>query len=289
MERKVVLITGATSGIGKETAISLARRGYEVIITGRRLNKGAVAVEDIRYRCGHKAVHFNICDHSSMEQIGELADFINDEVGKLDVLINNAGGWFPDKKITDEGFEMTHALNHLGHFLLTHRLFKLLDERNGRIINVNSGAHLMGELQLDDLEYMERDYYGFPAYCDAKLLNMTAMLHAAHPYHNEGIAIHFTNPGLTDTDLISNASSKLVPPAWRIGMPFFKLFAQPHAIHKGARPSIYFADGKLVDDSKPLYLNYNLKEDRQHSVALDPEHQKEAYNKSKKLLESYLH
>jgi NAD(P)-dependent dehydrogenase (short-subunit alcohol dehydrogenase family) len=179
MDRKICIVTGSNSGIGKQTAMALADNGAHVVMIVRSEERGEEARQEIIRETGNESIDMLLADLSSMEQIRNVTAQFKEKYDRLDVLINNAGAIFWKRKETDEGFEMTFALNHLAPFLLTYELIDvLLDSEPSRIVNVSSGAHTRGEIDFDDLQSKE-DYGALGAYSSAKLMTI-AFTYAVH-------------------------------------------------------------------------------------------------------------
>ena len=176
MQGKICLVTGATSGIGKSTALGLARQGATVVIVGRNQAKGEAARQEIQTVSGNPAVDLLLADLSSQESVRQLAATFLARYDHLHVLINNAGVFLTKRHLTVDGLEMTFAVNHLAPFLLTHLLLDRLKENApARIVNVCSGSHYSGHITLDDLQ-LEKGYNFWRAYSQSKL----AMILCAH-------------------------------------------------------------------------------------------------------------
>ncbi|XP_048828541.1 retinol dehydrogenase 13 isoform X3 [Brienomyrus brachyistius] len=172
LEGKTVLITGANTGIGKETAVDLARRGARVIIACRDLSRANKAAADIRQRSGNGNVVVKPLDLASLQSVRQLAKDIQENEGRLDILINNAGIMMCPKWKTEDGFEMQFGVNHLGHFLLTNCLLDLLKKSApSRIVNVSSLAHEKGQIHFDDIN-LDNDYDPLKSYRQSKLANV---------------------------------------------------------------------------------------------------------------------
>ncbi|NCN04917.1 MAG: SDR family NAD(P)-dependent oxidoreductase [Spirochaetales bacterium] len=164
------LITGANSGIGYETTKALAALGWKVGMVCRNVDRGTAAAEAIRKETGNDQIHVFIADLSLESDVLKVSSEIKKWTEVLDVLVNNAGGYFTEKSLTAEGLEYTMALNHLGYFRLTLALLPNLAE-NGRIVSVASAAHRMGKIKIDELENPST-YKAFPRYGDSKLANI---------------------------------------------------------------------------------------------------------------------
>src|SRR5438445_8889483 len=166
---RVVLITGATGGIGKARAIGLATTGARVGVTGRDLARAEQAAAEIRAASGNPAVAGFAADLSSQAEVRRLAVAVLDAYPRLDVLVNNVGGFWAHRHMTADGLEHTFALNHLAPFLLTNLLLdRLIASAPVRVVTVSSGAHTAGRLDFDDLQG-EKKYSGQHAYNASKL------------------------------------------------------------------------------------------------------------------------
>src|SRR5512143_3700290 len=169
MAGKVVLITGGTRGIGRATAIGLAALGARVAITGRDRARAEVAAIEVRTATGNPNVDAFAADLSSQAEVRRLAGEVLDAYPRLDVLVNNVGGYWASRHVTADGLERTFALNHLAAFLLTNLLLdRLRASAPARVVTVSSGAHSLGTIDFDDLQG-ERAYSGQAAYNQSKL------------------------------------------------------------------------------------------------------------------------
>ena len=172
MAGKCVLVTGGTGGIGKATAAGLAALGARVGITGRDQGRAAAAAAGIRAATGSRAVDIFAADMSSQVEVRRLAAQVLGTYPRLDVLVNNVGGFWARRHVTADGLEHTFALNHLAPFVLTSLLLdRLTVSAPARIVTVSSGAHAQGRLDFDDLQG-ERNYSGQQAYSQSKLANV---------------------------------------------------------------------------------------------------------------------
>jgi len=171
MEAKVILITGSTDGIGRASALEAARRGHTVLIHGRSDERIAAVRREIAGITGYEPGGFR-ADLASLKEVQDLADRLNDELPRLDVLINNAGVISRSRRLSHDGYELTFAVNHLAPFLLTRSLIPLLHRgTNPRVVTVSSMVHRGARIDFDDL-MMESGYDGFRAYEQSKLANV---------------------------------------------------------------------------------------------------------------------
>ncbi len=201
---KTCLITGATFGIGKATALGLARRGARVVIIGRDPGRTAETVRWLREQSDNDQIDFLIADLSSQAEVRRAAEEFKRAQDRLDILINNAGAIFTKREITIDGFERTWALNHLAYVLLT---FELLDRLKAsapaRVINVASTAHARAALDFDDLQ-SARNYSGFETYCRSKLANILFTYALARRLQGAGVAVNCLHPGVVATGIARN-------------------------------------------------------------------------------------
>ena len=199
MDKKLILITGATAGIGEAAAYSLAAQGHELILVGRNPQKTEKVAQQIRMKTGNTAVHTLVADFVDLEQVRQLAAQVKQKFPPLDVLINNAGTVFLRRYKTKYGVEQTFLVNHLAPFLLTNLLLDHLQEP-ARIVNVSSGSHLKGELDLTDLN-MDKSYFVMSAYARSKLANVLFTYELAHRLGNRKITVNALHPGRVGTDI----------------------------------------------------------------------------------------
>lgn len=172
MNGKVCLVTGATDGIGKVSARVLAELGAKVIIVGRNPEKSAIVLAELRSISGNENIDLLMADLAVMQEVRDLAEQVISRYDRLDVLLNNAGGYFTKHKITSDGLEMTFALNHMSYFLLTNKLMELLKySAPARIVNVSSDAHYGVNIEFENLNG-EQEYKAWKAYQKSKLANV---------------------------------------------------------------------------------------------------------------------
>jgi NAD(P)-dependent dehydrogenase (short-subunit alcohol dehydrogenase family) len=205
IEGDTVLITGGNTGIGRATAVELARRGARVVFTSRDAERGRAAQEAIRLESGRDDVELMELDLADLRSVRRCAETFLERHSRLDVLINNAGINLVRglRQRTRDGFEMHLGVNHLGHFVLTRQLIDLLKQSApSRIVNLSSHAYLMAPegLDFEDLQ-MEKDYNAFTCYGHSKLLNIYFTLELANRLEGTGVTVNAVHPGYVKTDL----------------------------------------------------------------------------------------
>lgn len=241
MEGKVVLVTGATNGIGKQAAMEIAKAGATVVLVGRSAEKTDATVKEIQSACGHSRVDSILADLSVMSEIRRLAETFLARYDRLDVLLNNAGAIYEERKLTVDGYEMTMALNHLSYFLLTNLLLERLKKTaqtygEARVINVSSGAHAVARkgIAFEDI-HATKAYSAMGRYGESKLMNVLFTYEMARRFEGTGICVNALHPGFVDTGFGHNVRSFFVP-VLKLAQ---KLFARKG--NKGAETSIYLA------------------------------------------------
>jgi NAD(P)-dependent dehydrogenase (short-subunit alcohol dehydrogenase family) len=250
MHDKVCMVTGATSGIGLVTAQALARDGATVIVVGRNPKRGAATVDRIQRDTGNSAVELMISDLSVQVQVRQLASEVQRRFAHLDVLINNAGALFGQRQLTEEGIEMTFALNHLAYFLLTNLMLdRLRASASARIVNVSSEAHRGARLDFADLQGQHR-YRGWRAYAQSKLANILFTYELARRLEGTGIAANALHPGFVATNFGRN-NRRITAALWRI------LQLAAISPEQGAQTIIYLANSAGVKDVTGRYFVKN--------------------------------
>ncbi len=204
---KLAVVTGATGGLGYETALALARAGAEVLVTGRNAEKGRVAIEQIKRAVPSAKVRFAMLDLASLASVRAFAANMLADGRPLDRLINNAGVMdLPTKRLTEDGFELQFGTNHLGHFALTALLLPSLRKAQApRVVNVSSLAHRGGRIDFGNLQ-AERNYRSWAAYQQSKLANLlfTFELQRRSDANGWGLMSNAAHPGYARTELIPN-------------------------------------------------------------------------------------
>ncbi len=247
MTGKVVLVTGGTAGIGEVAARELARQGARVVIVGRNPQKTATVADQIKSQSGNPAVEYLLGDLSLKSEVRRVASEFKQRYDRLDVLLNNAGGFFSQRQLTGEGLEYTFALNHLNYFLLTSSLLDLLQATGkARVVNVSSGAHVMAKLNFDDLQN-EQKYSGWGVYSQSKLMNIYFTYEMARRV-NHGLTVNALHPGFVATNFGLNNRGLM---GWGVRLSQ-KLFARTP--EKGAETSIYLASSPEVEGVSGKYF-----------------------------------
>ncbi|XP_032906380.1 retinol dehydrogenase 12-like isoform X1 [Amblyraja radiata] len=234
LDGKTVLITGANTGIGKETARDLAKRGAHIIIACRDIEKGDAAMKEIIKQSGNSNIMVKKLDLADTKSIREFAEQINKEQQQINILINNAGVMMCPYLKTEDGFELQFGVNHLGHFLLTYLLIDLIKQSGpARIINVSSAAHKMGKIQFDDLN-SEKSYNSVKAYGQSKLANILFTRELARKLQGTNVSVFALHPGVVRTELARHLNA-----VTRFGLSLLRPFTK--SPENGAETSIYCA------------------------------------------------
>ena len=203
MNGKVCLVTGASSGIGRETAAGLAERGATVVVVARDPSRGRDAVSEIVRRSRRKDVGLLIADLSSQADVRRLAEDFRDKHDELHVLVNNAGVITRERTMTIDGLETQLAVNHLAPFLLTHLLLDVLKaSAPARVVNVSSQVERMGAIDFDDLGREKRPYERLDAYNQSKLANILFTTELARRLEGTGVTANCLHPGVIGTNLL---------------------------------------------------------------------------------------
>jgi retinol dehydrogenase 14 len=257
MAGKIVLVTGATGGIGKATAIGLATMGARVGITGRDLIRAEKAAADIRTASGNPAVDVFAADMSSQAEVRRLAGAVLDAYPRLDVLVNNVGGFWAHRHPTADGLEHTFALNHLAPFLLTNLLLdRLKASAPARVVTVSSGAQAAGRIDFDDLQGA-RTYSGQRAYSQSKLANILFTNELARRLQSTGVTANSVHPGVVRTNFGSEDQAgffRIISPLVR---PFLKTPTQGAwtPIYLASSPDVEGITGQFFANRKPKTAN----------------------------------
>ena len=252
MAGKTVLVTGGTGGIGKATALGLAAMGAHLAITGRARGRTEDAAREIRAAGGGQVDVF-IGDLSSQAEIRRLADEMLHRFSRIDVLVNNVGGYWNTRHETADGLERTFALNHLAPFLLTHLLLdRLTQSAPARVVTVSSNAQAQGRIDFDDLQGV-RTYSGSRAYSQSKLANVLFSYELARRLQGTSVTANALHPGVVSTAFGAEDPATVQ----RMLIPFLRLFMKTPAegaatsIHLASAPALEQVTGRYFADSKP--------------------------------------
>jgi retinol dehydrogenase-12/retinol dehydrogenase-13 len=257
MRGKTVVITGGNTGIGKETAVGLARQGARVIITSRDPTRGEAAVADIATASGSENVQQLALDLASIASIRQFAEALSGHVEGLSVLVNNAGLLLRKRRSTADGFEMTFGVNHLGHFLLTELLRDLLARgAPSRVVVVASAAHKSARrgLDFDDLNLERSRYRGYKAYSRSKLANILFARELARRLDGTGVTANAVHPGLVASRFMREGDAgQLGGLVMALGRPFMLTPEQGArtTIHVASAPELESITGAYFADSLP--------------------------------------
>jgi len=276
MNGKTILITGASAGIGLQTALELAKQGAEVVMVGRDEGRTAQAVELVKSQTGNQAISYLLADLSSQKDVRKLAQDFKNKYNKLDVLLNNAGAIFLSRKVSVDGYEMSLALNHLNYFLLTDLLLDMVKAGpSGRIVNVASRAHYGGHVNFDDLQ-SQHGYNGMKVYGTSKLMNVLFTYELARRLQSTNVTANCLHPGFVASNFAGNNG-------WfvRMGMKFM---SGRISVEDGAKCSIYLASSPDVQGVSGKYFNYDLKETRSSDESYDEAEAKRLWDVSEKLV-----
>ncbi len=250
MKGKTVVITGANSGIGKATAMALAKKGAHIYMVCRNRRRAEQARQDIIKITKNTNIDLLLCDLSSQGSIESFGMVMRDRLEKIDVLINNAGAVYGTRKLSLDGIELTFALNHVGYFLVTHYLLDLVRKgKDKRIINVASVGHKsVKQVNFDDLQN-EKNYKQLRVYCESKLYNIYFTQVLSEKLKKEGITVNCLHPGVVSTNFGNTAN-------WyfrNIMMPIGRKFMI--SPEKGAETSIYLASSPKVKEITGKYFD----------------------------------
>jgi retinol dehydrogenase-12 len=244
MNGKVCVVTGATSGIGKATAIALARQGAQVVLVGRDRGRSEATQKEVA-AVASAMPQVQIADLSSMAQVRALAERLG-ALDRIDVLINNAGFVASQRRVTPDGFEEVFAVNHLAPFLLTNLLLgRLTASAPARVITVTSDAHTAARLDLDNL-HLEHGWDSWRSYSNSKLANILFTRELARRLEGTGVTANCAHPGVVRTGFGRDAS-----PLLRIGLTIARPFLL--SPERGASTIVYLATSPDVADATGGY------------------------------------
>lgn len=280
MAGKVVVVTGATSGIGKETAVELAGRGATVVLAARNEEKGRATLDEVRTRSGSGAVSVRALDLADLVSVSAFADRLLAEHDRLDVLVNNAGAIFPGRLETADGFESTFGVNHLGHFLLTTLLLdRLRGSAPAHVITLSSFAHrLVRGMAWNDLQ-SERRYISMEAYARSKLANVLFTAELSARLAGTGVTANAVHPGAVRSNFGAEYYTGVIGRVIDAGAGL--VLISPAA---GARTSVFLASDPSVAEETGGYW-VRSRRHKPTRAARDPRAARKLWTVSEELVE----
>ena len=273
MKNKIVLVSGANSGIGKSTALALAKQGAQVILQCRSEERGEAARKEIIEASGNDNIDLMLCDLASHDSIRQFAKEFREAYGHIDVLVNNAGGIFGKKELSPDNREYTIGLNHMGYFLNTHYLMDLvLAGEMKRVVNVSSLAHkFVAKIDWDNLEG-EKTFGQFYQYGLSKLFNVYFTTELSKRYASEGLISNCLHPGVVNTGF-GNSGSGFFKSLIDMGRRFLT------PADKGSETSVFLASAPEAANFNGQYFA-NRKPAKLSKLAKDQEIAAKVWDKS---------
>ncbi len=256
MQSKVAIITGGNAGIGKHTAIGLAKEGINVVLFCRNEAKGKAAQAEIQKLVSSSNIDLIICDLASLQSVQKAANEFRSRYNRLDLLINNAGLFVDYLTKTQDDLETQFQVNHLSHFYLTQLLMDALQKSApARIVNVSSAAHRGREIDFDDLANGKEKYNGLDVYGQTKLANVLFAYELSHRYAASGISAFALHPGVVRTQIGRKNTKGWVNWGWKIltSLPLFTISEEEGAatsLYAALSPDLEEVSGKYLRDSK---------------------------------------
>jgi retinol dehydrogenase 12 len=282
LQDKVVLVTGATNGIGLESAKALAAMGATVVGVGRNPQKCADAAAHLARSTGNSKVEFLVADLAVQAQVRQLAETFKQKYNRLDVLLNNAGGYFAKREVSKDGIELTWALNHLNYFLLTDQLLDVIKaSAPARIVNVSSGAHAMTKgINFADVEY-KTGYSGWTVYGQSKLANIMFTYELARRLDGTKVTANVLHPGFVATGFGHNNGSLM-----NFGMSAIQKIAAKKP-EQGAATSVFLASAPEAAGVTGKYFS-DKKDTRSSAASYDVDAQQRLWTLSEQMVRAKL-
>jgi NAD(P)-dependent dehydrogenase (short-subunit alcohol dehydrogenase family) len=247
MQGKRVLITGANSGIGKEAAVALAGLGAQIVMLCRSRQRAEAAQAEIIQRSGNDQIEIVLADFASLASVAEAAKTITERYDRIDVLLNNAGAYFSKRETSQDGYEMTFAVNHLAPFLLTKLLLPTIEASTpARIINVSSDGHRFTGMNFKQLENPTK-YHGLVAYSRSKLANVLFTYELAEQLKDRNITVNTLHPGVIASNFAVGGSD-----TFSFLVDLIRRFVLTP--EQGAQTSIYLASSPEVANTTGKYF-----------------------------------
>lgn len=273
-------ITGGTSGIGKEKVKALAPKFSKIFLLVRNTEKAQELIDSIESNGKNDKFVIIPCDLADLSSVAEATEKVKSKTDEINVLINNAGGIFPERKVTKDNLELTFSANHMGHFLLTLKLMPLLLKTNGaRIINVSSEAHKAASVNFKDLQ-SEIKFSSFRAYANVKLFNILFTKSLAEKFGDQGIYAYAYHPGVVNTNF--GHQSKGI---FKLLISLFKPFMVSPS--KGAETGVYFSTSSDINEKNGKYFKKS-KVAKPSDKAQSKIMREKLWDASEKLVSTYL-
>jgi retinol dehydrogenase 12 len=252
MTTSVCLITGATDGVGKLTAMELAAKGFAIVMAARNAAKAEMVRQEIATATGNHGVDFIVADLTSLRQTRQLATEFKRKFSHLDVLINNAGVFLPMRAVTEDNNETMYQVNYLSHFLLTNLLLEeLKNSGQGRIVNLTSNIYTLGRFEVKNLQGQLR-FSGIGAYASSKLLMLMFTIELARRMRATGVTANAVHPGIVKTQMMLGASGLFKVISW-LARPFAVSPREGAAtsVHLASSPEVAGVSGQYFANCKP--------------------------------------
>ena len=286
LEGTVALVTGASTGLGLETARALAAAGAAVTLAVRTESRGAAAMATIRETLPDASLECGLLDLTSLARVREFADWFTARHDRLDILVNNAGVMATPFERTSDGFELQFGTNHLGHFLLTNLLTPLLvAAAPSRVVNLSSGGHRSSDIIWDDPNYERRDYDKFEAYGQSKTANILFTVELDRRLRDRGVRSYAVHPGMIATELgrhmtrddyrALSARAKSGPSGG---------FPQRKSVESGAATSVWAATSPDLGSQGGVYCEDCAVSEQHAAWALDADSARRLWALSEKLV-----
>ena len=276
LDGKIAVVTGANSGMGMATAEALSDEGATVIMLCRDENRGRQAFLTLKEKKDRK-LDLILCDLGDYASIKRFVRSVKERYEKVDILVNNAGFISLDRQETKEGLERQFGINHIGHFLLTMGLIRMM-EKGSRIVNVASGAHKAGRIHFEDIN-LTKGYNVVKAYSQSKLANVLFTRELARRVKDRGITVNCCHPGAVATNMGVDRETGFGKTVTRMLKPFFLTPTE------GARTAVFLATDETVKGITGEYF-YKCKIARSSKRSKDPELAKKLYELSEQLVGS---
>ena len=277
---KTCLITGANTGIGKETALILAEMNARVIMVCRNREKGELAKNEILEATGNQNIELFLCDLSSLQDVKRFSEEFLQSHSELHVLINNAGVFKMQREESKDGYELMFAVNYLAHHYLTNQLLPLLKKSTpSRIVNLSSDMHKFLKIKLDDV-MLEKRYSGQQAYSNSKTAMVLFMYKLERELQGTGVSVFAVNPGHAKTQMTTTGM-----PKWFIKIS--NLIPNRRTVKDAATASVYAASDDTLDGITGKYFT-DKKETKTAKMTKDPKNQDYLWDLSNKLVDDIL-